>query len=87
MEKADLKVIRKVEDKFFIAVDERVQDFLGRKVKAVTFLECDANGNISDGNHDGIISSQIIHCTLKPGMDDLDISTLREDCLAPKIIK
>lgn len=75
------KVIRKKADKHFVLVDERIVEYFGKKYKSAYFLECDKDGNISDGNKDGIISNETITCKIPNGKEDIDLSTLSEDCL------
>lgn len=75
------KVIRKKGNTNFVLTDERIEIIDGIRFKNAYWLECDENGNISDGNKDDIIQHQTILCKIPDGKEDIDLSTLSEDCL------
>ena len=53
----------------------------GKKYKDTFWIECDEKGNTVDINGDGTISHQHMLCFIKPGQDDIDLATLKEECL------
>lgn len=79
--KEERKVIRKKGDVFFLLLDEAIEIIGGIKFKNSYWLECDEKGNISDGNKDGIVQNQTVLCRIPNGKEDIDLSTLSENCL------
>lgn len=75
------KIIRKKGNTNFVAVDTLHREVLGSKIADVFWIECDLEGNISDGNNDGVLKTELIICKVPEGRVSLDISTLSEDCL------
>ena len=74
-------IIRKFENTFFRMTDSEVEIRAGIKVKNSYWLECDANGNIADGNNDGVLQNRTLICRIPDHKHDIDLSTLNENCL------
>lgn len=76
------KVRKNKDGLFFTPIEERRFIGLdGKQRKMVTYSECDKDGNIGDGNEDGTISYETILCIIPEDKQDIDLSTLSENCL------
>lgn len=81
MKELTRKIIRKVDNTLYILATEETRTILNKRIKETWWLECDKDGNISDGNKDGVLKNMKLHCKIPDNCDDLDISSLSEDCL------
>lgn len=75
------KVIRESDGTLFVLAHQEIRIILGERIKDTWWLECDEKGNVSDGNNDGVLKNMTIHCKIPKGKEDIDISTLSENCL------
>lgn len=74
-------IIRKDKNTYFKLVDEYYEIHGSQKFKNSYWLECDKDGNISDGNNDGVLKNKTLVCIIPEGKVDIDLRTLSEDCL------
>lgn len=77
----DKLIIRPLGNAFFRAMHQQTYESFGDRVKTIHWVECDVDGNISDGNKDGNLQNKLQVCKLKEGQEDIDISKLSQDCL------
>ena len=74
-------IIRKRNGKRFRLMDAQVLEVFGVLVKDSYWIECNENGQVSDGDSDGKIDHHTIRCRIPKGHSDIDLSTLSENCL------
>lgn len=78
------KVIRKIGNTFYVLSFQTILEMFGKKYKDSWWLECDEEGNVKDSNKNGKIDRKSYLCVIPEGCNDIDLSTLSEDCLEPE---
>lgn len=73
--------IRKRGNTFFKNVDSRVRKLDGELFNDSYWIECDEAGNTVDHDGNGFVDSRTLLCKIPDGHDDIDLSTLSDDCL------
>ncbi len=75
------KIIREFQGKKYVCVDAIQRHVLGALVADTYWVECNANGDVTDTDADGIISNLTLMCKVPEGHENLDVSTLDKNCL------